>query len=420
MLACKAGDGPDCLTPRQVAWARQTYRGLRDQTSDEQIFPGPLPTSESDWVPPPFAAKMASIATGYFRHVFFRDPNWDPAHLDLAADITRARTQEDEEVYRTDPDLRAFVGHGGKLLLWHGWSDGALSPLTIDYYNNAIETTRKSGVGSDPPLHVTGRASLRWRRRPSQIDFLSVIEEWVEAATRLNASSPAVRSKAAELARGHCVRIRRSRPTPAREVRTTRKFRLHDAFASTLSGAIVQTRSQRVGDGIGTPARADLRIQVHQVPFDRRHRHAQICRDFLVRRPAGDLPQHLDLARSEGVGTRRRCPFRRRRCDIDDVTVPARKKRSIAATFSSCSRPAIEFSLTMRNSACGIPAATSWHSSNDPNGNAGSCVTSVGAVTRGRRSRISIRAFAALNAERACGDVACRNTAVPRRTYQGP
>jgi hypothetical protein len=63
VLACKAGDRPDCLTPRQVTWARQIYRGLRDATSDEQIFPGPRPPSEVDWVPPPFAADMASIAT---------------------------------------------------------------------------------------------------------------------------------------------------------------------------------------------------------------------------------------------------------------------------------------------------------------------------------------------------------------------
>jgi hypothetical protein len=50
VLTCKAGDRSDCLTPRQVTWARQIYRGIRDPKTDEQIFPGPLPTSEVDWV----------------------------------------------------------------------------------------------------------------------------------------------------------------------------------------------------------------------------------------------------------------------------------------------------------------------------------------------------------------------------------
>jgi hypothetical protein len=35
----------------------------------------------------------------------------------------------------TDPDLRAFKAHGGKLLLWHGLADPAISPVgTIAYY----------------------------------------------------------------------------------------------------------------------------------------------------------------------------------------------------------------------------------------------------------------------------------------------
>ena len=63
------------------------------------------------------------------------------------------------------------------------------------------------------------------------------------------------------------------------------------------------------------------------------------------------------------------------------VAVPARKNRSISPMVSSCIRPAIEFSSTMMNSAPRMPATTSWHNSNDPKGNAGSCVTRVGTRT---------------------------------------
>jgi hypothetical protein len=34
-----------------------------------------------------------------------------------------------------DPDLAAFRADGGKLILWQGWADQAISPYgTIDYY----------------------------------------------------------------------------------------------------------------------------------------------------------------------------------------------------------------------------------------------------------------------------------------------
>jgi feruloyl esterase len=36
-----------------------------------------------------------------------------------------------------DPDLSAFAGHGGKLIMYHGWADGIISPLgSVDYYEH--------------------------------------------------------------------------------------------------------------------------------------------------------------------------------------------------------------------------------------------------------------------------------------------
>jgi Tannase and feruloyl esterase len=39
----------------------------------------------------------------------------------------------------TDPDLRKFFAHGGKLILYHGWSDQLISPQnTISYYKESF------------------------------------------------------------------------------------------------------------------------------------------------------------------------------------------------------------------------------------------------------------------------------------------
>src|SRR5882757_2626046 len=41
----------------------------------------------------------------------------------------------------TDPDLRRFAARGGKLILYHGWNDPAISALnTVDYYRSVAKT----------------------------------------------------------------------------------------------------------------------------------------------------------------------------------------------------------------------------------------------------------------------------------------
>ena len=39
-----------------------------------------------------------------------------------------------------DPDLSAFRDHGGKLIVYHGWSDPDISPLaSIDYFSRVVD-----------------------------------------------------------------------------------------------------------------------------------------------------------------------------------------------------------------------------------------------------------------------------------------
>jgi hypothetical protein len=39
----------------------------------------------------------------------------------------------------TDPDLSAFRGHGGKIIIYHSWADQAIPPFaTIDYYRAVV------------------------------------------------------------------------------------------------------------------------------------------------------------------------------------------------------------------------------------------------------------------------------------------
>ena len=58
----------------------------------------------------------------------------------------------------TDPGLKPFRAHGGKLLLYHGWADPGVSPLeTVTYYEKvvaAVTGTKTTAPGSETPAFI--------------------------------------------------------------------------------------------------------------------------------------------------------------------------------------------------------------------------------------------------------------------------
>jgi feruloyl esterase len=75
----------------------------------------------------------------YFRYMVFEDPTWNP----LTAKVDTALQTADEKTARalnaTETDLHNFQARGGKLILYHGWNDPAISPAnSINYYNGVI------------------------------------------------------------------------------------------------------------------------------------------------------------------------------------------------------------------------------------------------------------------------------------------
>ena len=162
VLLCKGKDSRDCLTAPQLSSLKKLYAGAQD-SHGKQIFPGFMPGAEdgpNGWAPwitgsGPGKASGPVYAENYFRYMLFEDPVWNP----LSANVDIAEAMADERtgsiLNATDPDLGRFKGRGGKLILYHGWNDPAISPLnTLNYYDSVVAKMGAESVDSFVRLYM--------------------------------------------------------------------------------------------------------------------------------------------------------------------------------------------------------------------------------------------------------------------------
>ena len=192
-LACTPGNASACLTPPQVEAARSIYAGVVNPRSGERIFPGPAPAGELQWGA--YAPGVFPIAANYWRDQVIRDATWTPAQLDLDKDLALARSLDTAGVDASDPNLSAFVARRGKLLLWHGWTDGLIpAQSTIDYYDKVRATIGTERANDSMRLFMApGVDHCSGGEGTFQIDALEAIDTWVEsgkAPEQLVASRP--------------------------------------------------------------------------------------------------------------------------------------------------------------------------------------------------------------------------------------
>ena len=180
-LACKSGDGPDCLTPRQVETAQTMISPATDKKGNI-LFPRLEPGTELRWARLAGGPQPAALFLDQFRFVVYQDSNWDWRSFDLDRDSAKANAI-DKNVDELDPHLAAFGKHGGKLLLYQGWADQQVAPgSTIDFYRSAV------GLSGDPAkagnwirlFMAPGMGHCSGGEGPDIFDKISLIEQWVE------------------------------------------------------------------------------------------------------------------------------------------------------------------------------------------------------------------------------------------------
>lgn len=73
---------------------------------------------------------------GLFRDFLARGPDWTIRQFDIDRDPGEMQRQLGGIINATNPDLSEFAERGGKLIMYHGWSDEAIPAFrTIDYFD---------------------------------------------------------------------------------------------------------------------------------------------------------------------------------------------------------------------------------------------------------------------------------------------
>ena len=180
-LHCTGDDRADCLTAQQVKTA-QTIISPATDAHGKILFPRLEPGTELRWGRLAGGPAPADLFLDEFRYVVYQNPDWDWRIFDLDRDAKKAH-EVDKNVDELNPDLTAFAKHNGKLLLYHGWADQQVAPLsTVEFYQSVLDTT----AGHANPAAwirlymVPGMGHCSGGEGPDTFDKIGALEKWVE------------------------------------------------------------------------------------------------------------------------------------------------------------------------------------------------------------------------------------------------
>src|SRR4029078_8314305 len=154
-----------CRPGSETEWAGWNYLGAPSN--------GIVPRLANVLLPEQFGTYLADATIR---------PRVDPLTFDF--DRTPATLARSRRVYdATSVDLRAFKQHGGKIVMWHGWADGAIPATSSIGYYRSVEQFMGGRAQTQaffrlfllPGVdHGGGGPGL------SDFDALSALEKWVE------------------------------------------------------------------------------------------------------------------------------------------------------------------------------------------------------------------------------------------------
>jgi feruloyl esterase len=189
-LKCKAGQTSGCLTAPQIASAKAIYGGR--VVNGKAVFSGYEPGAEAmrggwqAWNTGTEQAKWTESAghamgSQFMKYLVYDDPAFDFLKMDTGAKYDRDRQKLSKIMDASNADLTSFKKHGGKLIQYHGWNDPAISPRGSIRYHDAVMAQTKGAAGFYRLYMIPGMLHCQGGAGPGTVDWLGVLDHWVEA-----------------------------------------------------------------------------------------------------------------------------------------------------------------------------------------------------------------------------------------------
>ncbi len=137
--ACTADDG-SCLTPDEAAAVQRIWGGARN-SAGELLWPGVERGTDLGALA---GAAPFPIPIEQARYWVYYDPSWDWNTLTLSnyESFFADNVAQVGPIMGTDnPDLNAFKTRGGKLIMYHGWSDNLIMAQGTPLYHERMRQT---------------------------------------------------------------------------------------------------------------------------------------------------------------------------------------------------------------------------------------------------------------------------------------
>ncbi|MDO9361926.1 MAG: tannase/feruloyl esterase family alpha/beta hydrolase [Sphingopyxis sp.] len=182
-LACKGGDGADCLTAGEVATAKLFYEGPK--TADgKSFYRGFAPGAEAEagtwamWLTGS-NSQHVKFGTQFFRYFVHANPEWQLSEFNLDRDYALAKARVGGDLDADKTDLGAFYKRGGKLILYHGWNDAGIpAQNTVDYYERLVAANPRATATSVRLFMVPGMSHCLAGPGPNNFDPLAALDGW--------------------------------------------------------------------------------------------------------------------------------------------------------------------------------------------------------------------------------------------------
>ena len=229
--------GGNACRSEQVIALRQIYEGAKNPRTGASIHPtlargGEPHVADRDGDRASCRSRTTTSAGRYSA-----TPGWDWRKFDFDKDVALANQKTGAVLNAIDPDLGKFRGQGGKLLLYHGWSDQVIFPEGSINYQQSVADKLVPGKGVAGVqdffrlFMVPGMAHCRGGSGTDRFDAQSAIEALGRA--RHGAREPRRQPRGERDPDAHAAAL----PVSAgREVRRQRRHQRRREFHLPVSG----------------------------------------------------------------------------------------------------------------------------------------------------------------------------------------